>query len=62
MNWIRPSVFLIMLMLLCIGGAHGSDKQFNVLVFTKTQGFHHKSVIEAIGAVRGLAKQHHFDM
>lgn len=62
MNRVRLNGIFTMIVLLCIGGAYGSDKQFNVLVFTKTQGFHHKSVVEAIGGIRGLAKQHHFDM
>ncbi len=35
-------------------------QQFNVLLFTKTNGFHHESVNEGVTAVRQLAVRHHF--
>lgn len=44
---------------LCVAlSAHA--QQFNVLLFTKTNGFHHESVNEGVRAMRELAAQHHF--
>lgn len=37
-------------------------QQFNVLLFTKTNGFHHESVNEGVAAVRQLAVRHHFSV
>lgn len=37
-------------------------QQFNVLVFSKTDGFHHESINEGVTALRGLAERHHFAM
>jgi uncharacterized protein len=37
-------------------------EQFNVLVFTKTQGYHHQSIIEGVEALRELSKKHYFSM
>ena len=39
-------------------GAHA--QQFNVLLFTKTNGFHHESINEGVTAMRGMAKRHDF--
>ncbi|MGZ9898537.1 ThuA domain-containing protein [Shewanella gaetbuli] len=36
-------------------------KQFNVLLFTKTAGWHHQSILEGVNAVKVLAEKHHFD-
>lgn len=35
-------------------------QQFNVLLFTKTNGFHHESINEGVTAMRGMAKRHDF--
>lgn len=37
-------------------------KQFKALVFTKTAGWHHKSINAGVSAIETLSKQHHFDM
>lgn len=37
-------------------------KQFNVLLFTKTNGWHHKSINAGVTAMEGLAEMHHFDL
>lgn len=37
-------------------------QQFNVLLFTKSNAYHHKSVNVAVTAMEGLAKKHHFSM
>ncbi len=39
-----------------------SQNQFNVLVFTKTAGWHHESIHEGVTAMRGLAERHSFDL
>ncbi|MAN51384.1 MULTISPECIES: ThuA domain-containing protein [Marinimicrobium] len=37
-----------------------SIPQFKVLMFTKTDGFHHKSVNEGVAAIRKMAEKHEF--
>lgn len=37
-------------------------QQFNVLLFTKTAGFHHKSIHEGVAGMRQLAKRHNFKL
>ena len=37
-------------------------QQFNVLLFTKTDGFHHKSINEGVTAIREMAEKHHFSL
>lgn len=37
-------------------------KQFNALVFTKTAGWHHDSVLEGVSAIRALGNTHHFNV
>jgi hypothetical protein len=35
-------------------------QQFNLLLFTKTNGFHHESINEGVTAMRAMAKRHDF--
>jgi len=37
-------------------------QQFNVLLFTKMDGFHHKAVNEGVRAIRQMADKHHFNV
>ena len=37
-------------------------EQFNVLLFTKTAGWHHKSIPAAVVNINSLAKEHHFNL
>ncbi|HEY7885028.1 MAG TPA: ThuA domain-containing protein [Cellvibrionaceae bacterium] len=37
-------------------------KQFNVFLFTKTDGWHHESINEGVIALRKMAEKHHFDI
>ena len=46
---------------LCIA-LSAQAQQFNVLLFTKTNGFHHESVNEGVDALRKLAVRHHFSV
>ena len=52
------SACLFSLLLLCSGVATAA--QFNVLLFTKMNGFHHESVNEGVTAMRALAARHNF--
>src|SRR5690554_4193935 len=36
--------------------------QFNVLLYTKMEGFHHKAVNEGVQAMRQMAQKHHFNI
>ncbi|WP_049631856.1 ThuA domain-containing protein [Cellvibrio sp. pealriver] len=49
--------FICALSLTCLS-AHA--QQFKVLLFTKTNGFHHQSINEGVDAIRQLAVRHHF--
>lgn len=46
----------------CFGASAANAPQFTVAVFSKTAGFHHESILEAVTAVRALGKQHYFDV
>lgn len=37
-----------------------AQDQYNVLLFTKTAGFHHTSIHEGVEAIRKLGERHHF--
>ncbi len=45
---------------LVVASLSAQAQQFNVLLFTKTNGFHHESVNEGVTAVRKLAVRHDF--
>ena len=42
----------------CLGTTY--SQQFKVLLFTKTEGFHHESIHEGTTAIRQLASRHNF--
>lgn len=53
----------LLLLLLTIAGSNNViAKQFNVLLFTKTVGWHHESIHDAVTAMRGLSARHDFAM
>ena len=37
-------------------------EQFNVLLFTMTQGWHHQSQLEGVAAMRQMADKHFFKL
>lgn len=37
-------------------------EQFNVLVFSKTAGWHHQSINEGVTALKAMAENHHFSL
>jgi uncharacterized protein len=47
---------------LFIFNTHAHAEQFNVLVFTKTQEYHHQSIIDGVEALRDMSKKHYFSM
>ncbi|MGL1957760.1 MAG: ThuA domain-containing protein [Colwellia sp.] len=57
-------LLLLILTYLFIGSfsAIAQAKQFKVLLFTKTDGWHHKSINEGVTALRKMAVAHHFDL
>jgi len=38
----------------------GFSQQFKALLFTKTDGFHHESILEGVSTIKMLANRHHF--
>ena len=46
--------------LLLIGSTVSFSQQFKVLLFTKTDGYHHESIQEGVTAIRQLASRNHF--
>jgi len=62
MNPLKNAWRLCVLLMLVTVGNSASAKQFNALLFTKTDGWHHKSVLEGVTAIQKLAKTHHFDV
>jgi len=54
---LKPT-WLSLFLLLCIPPSY--SQQFKVLLFTKTEGFHHESVHEGVTAVRQLASRNNF--
>lgn len=47
---------------LCTLALPAQAEQFRVLLFTKTAGWHHQSLAEAVPAMRQLADKHHFTL
>ena len=52
----RPFLFV----LLMIGSTSSFSQQFKALLFTKTDGFHHESILAGVEAIKQLAIRHHF--
>ena len=47
--------------LFCLGGL-AQAAQFNVLVFSKTAGWHHESIHAGVTAIQELGRLHDFDV
>jgi type 1 glutamine amidotransferase len=52
----RPFLFVLLL----IGSTSSFSQQFKALLFTKTDGFHHESILAGVEAIKQLATRHHF--
>ena len=55
-------VMFVLLLMMGMNITTASAKQFRALLFTKTAGWHHNSVLEGVSAIRALSKMHHFDV
>ncbi|SOE21578.1 hypothetical protein SAMN06298216_2035 [Spirosomataceae bacterium TFI 002] len=53
---------LLSLIVLLVSVSFTNAQQFNVLLFTKTAGFHHTSIHEGVSGVRALADRHNFSV
>src|SRR5690606_31747483 len=49
-------------LLACLLAPAAFAQQFSVAVFSKTAGWHHESINEAVTAVRKLGQLHHFEV
>lgn len=54
-------VLLIALIILW-GEAIMAQEQFNCLVFSKTEGYRHESILEGVQAIRALGQKHYFNV
>ena len=60
--------FRLLLLLLAIGAlctpllSFADPPQFRVLMITRTLGWHHESIAEAVPAIQELARKHHFEL
>lgn len=60
MTNIKKTTHVLSFILLCFTGVlHAA--QFNVLLFTKTDGWHHKAINESVTAFKQMSKKYHFD-
>jgi len=46
--------------LLTVSSSTAFSQQFKALLFTKTDGFHHESILAGVEAIKLLASRHHF--
>lgn len=53
---------LLLAALGCLISPAGFAQQFSVAVFSKTAGWHHEAINEAVTGIRGLGELHHFDV
>ena len=56
----RICICVISLLVFCALPGLASAEQFNVFLFTKTDGYHHESINAAVTAMEALSKKHHF--
>lgn len=54
--------FKSLILSLVFFGNAAMAKQFSVLLFTKTNGWHHESILDGVTAMRKLAARHHFHL
>lgn len=57
----RATLFATVIVLLLVSTL-ANAKQFRALLFTKTAGWHHPSILEGVSALRKLSEQHHFQI
>ncbi len=54
--------FIVIIIAISLSFSGFSQKQFKVLLFTKTMGFHHESILEGVTAIKKLGERHFFDV
>jgi uncharacterized protein len=52
----------LLLLLFCVFSSATFAQQFKVLLFSKTDGFHHESINEGVTAIKQLANRHTFSV
>lgn len=52
----------LLCLVVCAWSTSSVAQQFDVLVFTKTAGWHHESINAGVSAIQHLGKQHHFNV
>ncbi|MFO7305456.1 MAG: ThuA domain-containing protein [Gammaproteobacteria bacterium] len=52
----------LLCILACGWSSSSIAQQFDVLLFTKTDGWHHESINAAVSAIEHLGKKHHFNV
>lgn len=53
---------LFLILSLLQGGQALGQGQFKALLITKTNGWHHDCIVDAVPALEKLAKKHHFQL
>lgn len=56
------NLFSLIALIALLGAKLASAQQFNALLFTKTDGWHHDSIASGVTAVQDLAKLHDFEL
>lgn len=57
----KLNIFIAIILLLAVSTSAQAE-QFNVFLFTKTDGWHHKSINAAVTAMEKLSEKHHFSI
>jgi type 1 glutamine amidotransferase len=58
----KLQVKIVLFFILSVSSWSALAQQFNVLLFTKTDGWHHKSIPAGVENIQNLASEHHFNM
>ncbi|WP_229238949.1 ThuA domain-containing protein [Emticicia sp. C21] len=60
---LTPKALLVLILALCFSASSFAQrKQFRVLLFSKTDGFHHESINEGVTAIKAMAERQFFSV
>lgn len=59
---IKKLFSFMFVLFICFVASSVHAQQFRALLFTKTAGWHHPSILEGVTAMRALSEQHHFEL
>jgi type 1 glutamine amidotransferase len=60
---LTPKALLVLVLVLCFSAtSFAQRKQFRVLLFSKTDGFHHESINEGVTAIKAMAERQFFSV